>query len=391
MSILTFKSEPRFRKHQNKIASFALLAVALAFILFKTTLAANMTIGNGQPVEYGQGVVQSTACDTSFLVTPLESFSNASGAGAFLFSGVTISGLDTTTQGCAGRTLKMAAYGQTGSALTTFSVAINSSGTFGSSDGSISNQTAQSSSSNATLTLTAPSVSASNVYKVSMETSMTILTCATGGTCVVGDTGPGGGIIYYVDNSNGFNCGATDSNTGSPTGGLCHYLEVAPNGWNTGPDPTLIFALPSYQSTAVPGVALDSTANNSSTGIGLGYLNSAAAVTQGNDTTTAPGATRAYRGGGKSDWYLPTSAELNLLCQWDRGVTQNMTTVCTGGALNSGTGASSAGFVGDYYASSSQRIASQTWEQQFGTANGVGNQGSGMKYAAYYVRPIRAF
>ena len=50
------------------------------------------------------------------------------------------------------------------------------------------------------------------------------------GTPVIGSTGPGGGIIFYYDSA-GFNCGTGFTNTGSPTGGLCHYLEYAPDGW----------------------------------------------------------------------------------------------------------------------------------------------------------------
>jgi hypothetical protein len=80
------------------------------------------------------------------------------------------------------------------------------------------------------------------------------LTCATGGTCVVGDTGPGGGIVYYVDNA-GFSCGASYSSTGSPTGGLCHHLEVAPSGWNADGDAgNLIWAVVAKQSTDVSGI-----------------------------------------------------------------------------------------------------------------------------------------
>lgn len=55
-------------------------------------------------------------------------------------------------------------------------------------------------------------------------------TSSGSGPCQVGDIGPGGGIIYYYEAA-GFNCGVGSTSTGSPTGGLCHYLEVAPNGW----------------------------------------------------------------------------------------------------------------------------------------------------------------
>jgi len=62
-----------------------------------------------------------------------------------------------------------------------------------------------------------------------------------------------------------------------------------------------------------PSITNDSLAYNNASGIGLGYKNSLAIVAQGNDTTTAAGAARAYSGGSQSDWYLPSTAELNLL------------------------------------------------------------------------------
>ncbi len=56
--------------------------------------------------------------------------------------------------------------------------------------------------------------------------------CATGGgvagTCVIGDTGPGGGKVFYVNDAN-------------PTGS--RYMEAPPNTWNGGPqDPRLDWA-----------------------------------------------------------------------------------------------------------------------------------------------------
>ena len=53
------------------------------------------------------------------------------------------------------------------------------------------------------------------------------LTCAQGGSCIVGDRGPGGGIIFYVAASN-------FSSPGSVCNTSCRYLEVAPSTWRTG-------------------------------------------------------------------------------------------------------------------------------------------------------------
>ena len=199
----------------------------------------------------------------------------------------------------------------------------------------------------------------------------------------MGDTGPGGGLVFYVhdDADDLFTCGATLAST-------CKYLEVAPNTWDGGSaDPTKLWAVAGANQTSdVATIANDSTAYNDALGIGLGYKNSEAIVDQGNDTTTAAGAARAYGGGSKSDWYLPTTAELNLLCQWARDVVQSVTTPCTGGTLNTGTGAGG-GFSADVYWSSSENDANDAWLQLFYD----GYQLNYYKNYAFYVRPVRAF
>jgi hypothetical protein len=231
-------------------------------------------------------------------------------------------------------------------------------------------------------------------------------TCASIGTYIVGATGPGGGIVYYEHNSC-FNCGPAHTNTGSPTGGLCRYLEVAPRGWSgVAADPAKLWAVSANQSRDVDGITgggggvaitNDSVANNNASGIGLGYKNSVAIVTQGNDATTAAGAARAYRPTVSSvtysDWYLPTTAELNLLCQWNHGRTQDVTTSCqTSGAttltLNTGPGASGSNFTPNDRWSSSEKDSGDAWSQIFGG----GLQSTGWKGPGTAdVRPVRAF
>jgi hypothetical protein len=211
-------------------------------------------------------------------------------------------------------------------------------------------------------------------------------TCANGGTCVMGNTGPGGGIVYYV-NTAGFACGPT-------LAAICKYLEVAPSGWSGGgTDPNKAWAVLAYQSADVTDITNDSSPYNNASGIGLGYKNSVAIVNQGNDTTTAAGAARAYAGGSKNDWYLPTTAELNLLCQWNHNLIQDVTTSCqTSGAtlanLNTGTNASGSNFTPNDRWSSSEYSANDAWSQIFGG----GLQGTGWKGPGTAdVRPIRAF
>jgi hypothetical protein len=147
-----------------------------------------------------------------------------------------------------------------------------------------------------------------------------------------------------------------------------------------------VWAVSANQSVDVPSITNDSLAYNNASGIGLGYKNSLAIVAQGNDTTTAAGAARAYGGGSQSDWYLPSTAELNLLCQWARNVPQSVTTPCTGGNLNTGTGLGG-GFSTDTYWGSSEYGDFLAWSQNFYD----GGQYDRNKSNAFYVRPVRAF
>ena len=218
---------------------------------------------------------------------------------------------------------------------------------------------------------------------------------ATPTTYVVGDAGPGGGIIYYVDLA-GFKCGSAFTNTGSPTGGECHYLEAAPSGWNIGADPLKPWATGTNNSgnaiEHVSGITDDAVPYFNVLAIGLGLKNSKAIVSQNGITYNASsnnfaaGAARAYAGSSKHDWYLPTTTELNLLCQWARGVPQNVTSRCADGTLNSGLGFS--GGPDDFYYWSSSEVDALNARPQ-GFYNGL--QSDRAKYNARFVRPIRAF
>ena len=236
-------------------------------------------------------------------------------------------------------------------------------------------------------TITATNASGSATQTFALTVTAVIYT--------VGSTGPGGGLIYYVSDS-GFNCGTGYTNTGSPTGGLCNYLEVAPSGWS-GVE-LFTWASTSKNSDTVPGITNRPTAYNNFGGVGLGFMNSQAISSFDGDifSLNAATAARNYRGGGKNDWYLPTSAELNLLCQWARGVASSVTTRCSGGTINSATyGANSAGFSEtEYWTSEADTTIPNrsAYVQTFGTPHPMfGSQYTKSKDSNVRVRPIRAF
>jgi hypothetical protein len=117
---------------------------------------------------------------------------------------------------------------------------------------------------------------------------------------VVGDTGPGGGKVFYVS-VGGFTCGPLRNAT-------CHYMEIAPTNWNGGTDPQRPWA----QSTPVnyTGTAITLSGN-----LGYGALNTKAIIDQGNTngaTAAAPLAASyspVVNGSTINDWFLPSENE----------------------------------------------------------------------------------
>jgi hypothetical protein len=379
---------PRSKLRAQLLTTGAVIIGSIFF--FQSTLAGNISLNSGRGIEFGQGVSQAVACsgDTDLTLTPRSSFTNGS-PGAHYLQSVTVSNIPTS---CYGVDFTISAYNDSSSTplalfetSTTSAVIYNNAGTFSRGIGS-TGMTVASSSGTFTATFTTPVAQSSSVFKLTIQSGLHTP------FYLVGDLGPGGGFVYYVNDA-GFDCGATYSATGSPTGGKCKYLEVAPNGWNGVSDPAKVWAVSPNESADVSTIANESSANNSASGVGLGYKNSVAIVTQNglynaSSNNYAAGAARAYAGGSKSDWYLPTTAELNLLCQWARGVAPSVTTACIGGTLNSVTyGAGTAGFASGGYWSSSEYSAANAWYPNF--ANGFQNYGG--KNNALPVRPVRAF
>ena len=194
--------------------------------------------------------------------------------------------------------------------------------------------------------------------------------CANGGTCVVGDTGPGGGIVFYVHDD------ADDlfTSTGSDCNTACKYLEAAPYSgqvsrtWSTGAN----------QSLAVSGA--------DATGIGNGFQNTVDIVNQSgnNSDTSAAVYANSYSNNGKNDWYLPSHDELNQMCRWVRNQAASNDVCTNAGNANTGPGAS--GFTGEYW-SSTENDSLHAYMQTMDYADRYGE----VKFGARMVRPIRAF
>ena len=307
MSFLELEN-PHGPKKTRMLIALILLGIALTYVVVKTTLAANITINNSGPVEFGQGITRTAACsgNQAITITPLSAFTNASGAGTFKFSSLKVSNIPSS---CYGFDFAFSAFdnsnGSNAIAIfnsnSTAATIYDNNGTFQVGIGSTGVTVTTNSTSSFTATFDTPVASASSIYKLTIQsTNHAPIPCAaTNGECVLGDVGPGGGQIFYVS-AGGFTCCPTLNLT-------CHYLEAAPNTWYGGSsDPALVWA-DAGNATALIGATAQRTA------IGEGYANTLAIVNQPNGTSTSAGAIRNYNGGGQTDWYLGNVNEMTLL------------------------------------------------------------------------------
>jgi hypothetical protein len=178
---------------------------------------------------------------------------------------------------------------------------------------------------------------------------------------ILGDTGPGGGKIFYVATTP-FGCGPTLL-------AMCTYLEASPVQLNTASE----WANSENGGTAV----------NTSTEIGWGYSNTRAIILQGNVGTLAAALADSYTvtvsGVVYDDWFLPSLDELIKLHSQQGDV---------------------GGFGGTSYWSSSEADAASAWVVYFlpgagedGGLIGIDKYWGGMcnGYCDIFVRPVRAF
>jgi hypothetical protein len=115
--------------------------------------------------------------------------------------------------------------------------------------------------------------------------------CSQGGGCEVGDTGPGGGTIFYISPT------AINSASGISTGG--RYLEVAPINWS---------GLSVESTTAWARAATSVTGTLSAIGAGAENTRLINSVLTTNSVAAKVAADLNF--GGKTDWFLPSTLEL---------------------------------------------------------------------------------
>ncbi|CAB5019328.1 unannotated protein [freshwater metagenome] len=174
-----------------------------------------------------------------------------------------------------------------------------------------------------TTTILTPTVSSST--STTTTTKPTATTAPVVYTAKVGDVGPSGGPVFFVDMT-------------APVGS--QYMEAAPSNWSGG-----------LSEPALSWVAAIAAAN-------------------------------AYRGSGATTWHLPTKDELNKLCLYARNVTTG--TICSAAA-----GTMRAGFPsGVYWSSTDSSVAANAWAMLFsvGLSSGTSKLGAlGVRPVRFFI------
>ena len=211
-------------------------------------------------------------------------------------------------------------------------------------------------------------VNASSVNSTTAQSAKK--TCAVGGSCPLGSTGPGGGIVFY------------DAGSKQSWG---RYLELAPAGWNgTEMDPKAAWC----DNTSALYPAITDVALKASLGLEIGKGKANTEFMLLKCLSGSAVVAHSYSGGGKNDWFLPSQEELNELCKYARNqTTGNVNVDCDK------HGSLIQGFLEYFYWSSSESTRKQfgeltAWIQDF--TYGQQNDFS-QKKSEFHVRPIRSF
>jgi hypothetical protein len=308
MSILNFGQPKKPKSRTSKPSKVALAVGALIILLgLRSTFAANISLNNSQPVEFGQGKVLTSACHSEILVTPNSSFINSDGGGEYRFTSLKFSEIDSDGSHCSNKTFTIKAYGSSGGIPLNFvgstsEIIVKDTGSNFALNPVTGVSLTQVSGDVSSFTLLFNSVNspmlAGDLGRITIESKDSPVEI----TYSLNDTGPGGGWIVY-HSVVGFSCGLTLSET-------CHYLEAAKANWNSGSN-SFQWAITAYKDVYVGGGALARDATKNCDAIGCGLKNTQAIIDQGNDATTAAGIARAFNGGGKTDWFLPSIDELH--------------------------------------------------------------------------------
>ena len=94
----------RFRKSPKFLLGIGAL---IAAVVLGSTLASSISLNGGGPVEFGQGITQTTACDNDVTLTPFSTFVNDEEDADFFFTSFSVTGI---SEACDGKTFTIKAY-----------------------------------------------------------------------------------------------------------------------------------------------------------------------------------------------------------------------------------------------------------------------------------------
>jgi len=390
------ESRPRNSLFSSAFALVLLLAGGIFFL--QSTLAANISLNSGGTTEFGQAVSQAVACSGSqnVTVTPKSSFVNAAtGTGTYYLASITVSNIPTS---CNGVNFKLSAYGASSSTplaifnSTSTEAVVNYEADSVSLRAPKTGISVSGGSGTFTIAFASPVAQSTSVAKVTIQSGM-----GTEEVYVVGQTGPGGGIVFYV-------ASAKFSSPGSACNNSCKYLEVAPSTWQSAgvtvaDDGNYIYSdnttVATGQNVATAGTESGFANEKFNWKIGQGFYNTSVMKVSG-ATSTAQAAVLAYAGSSVAgQWFIPSMNELNELCKYARGQTTGVVTAqCVTGSgtfkSTANAGGTLGGFVENFYWSSTEGYS---WIVNDGMNIRVstGAQGPYVKTYLMAVRPIRAF
>ena len=212
--------------------------------------------------------------------------------------------------------------------------------------------------------------------------------CVVGVSCLIGSTGPGGGIVFY------------DAGSQQTWG---RYLEFAPAGWSGGSEDPVQRWCPLENLTTKFADTVTDPIRKQTLGLEIGKGKGNSLLAAENCNPGAAALAMGYTGGGKNDWFLPSRDELNELCKYAYGqATGNSKVLCSADVRNAESGYESTkeirpGFGRYYYWSSSEGEnvdmpgykGSTAWAKTFDFDEPF--RGDIGKNYDFFVRPIRAF
>ena len=178
MNSFNFERARKPAEKRKRLAGLLAICSAAGVIAIGSTLAANINLNTGHPVEFGQGVSQATACTgTDYLtVTANTGYVNDVGSTDFKLTSFSLSHIPNS---CWGKTFLFQAYGSSGPVIAINSTHTSASANYqgegsSSGDGNISGGTGSNSAGSYgtfTLTLASPVALATNVIKVVVQSN----------------------------------------------------------------------------------------------------------------------------------------------------------------------------------------------------------------------------